>query len=372
MASYLPPTENLPIFDTQVFDTANNSYLTYSEAKKYFITFPIAQGTATITDLIAGGISYLTPASGSFFDIGANQVSGGTIRVGPTGGSSGVSVHCGNIDFKNNTINNATSGTTGNINLGDVQTTGVLNIGTGIRTTTGNGGAININTTDNASNNAPMNIGGVNSAAVTTSATSRSNVSLNGQRLWSNWISEASIRTGGSLTLTSSNSAAVNIATESFSNIIMGASGTTKTLTIYNALATPLFLPTTSVTPATTQLGYYTSFELAHTSVGTSITNLVTTGASIGIGRYMVVLTMMADTFSTSTSTITLSIVTTNGTTDILLGAMGASSATGGYISNSITGYTSITTTSGTLQVRGISSVGTISVKTNIKFFRIA
>jgi len=348
MASYLPPTENLPIFDTQVFDTAN------------------------ITDLIAGGISYLTPASGSFFDIGANQVSGGTIRVGPTGGSSGVSVHCGNIDFKNNTINNATSGTTGNINLGDVQTTGVLNIGTGIRTTTGNGGAININTTDNASNNAPMNIGGVNSAAVTTSATSRSNVSLNGQRLWSNWISEASIRTGGSLTLTSSNSAAVNIATESFSNIIMGASGTTKTLTIYNALATPLFLPTTSVTPATTQLGYYTSFELAHTSVGTSITNLVTTGASIGIGRYMVVLTMMADTFSTSTSTITLSIVTTNGTTDILLGAMGASSATGGYISNSITGYTSITTTSGTLQVRGISSVGTISVKTNIKFFRIA
>lgn len=371
MASYLPPTEDLPVFDNQVFDS-NNTSLTYTTAKKYFLTFPTAQGTQTITDLIAGTINYLSPSSGSFFNIGTNQVSGGTIRIGPTGGSAGVSVHCGNIDFKNNTINNATSGTTGNINLGDSQTSGVLNIGTGIRTTTGNGGAININTTDNASNNAPMNIGGVNTAANTTSATSRSNVSLNGQRLWSNWISEASIRTGGSLTLTSSNSAGVNIATESFSDIIMGASGTTKTLTIYNALATPLFLPTTSVTPVSTQLGYYTSFELAHTPVGTTLTNLVTTGATIGIGRYMVVLTMMADTFSVSTSNITLSITTTNGSTDILLGAMGASTATGGYINNSITGYTSITTTSGTLQVKGITSSGTINVKTNIKFFRIA
>ena len=59
---------------------------------------------------------------------------------------------------------------------------------------------------------------------------------MNGNRLWSNWTSDVSIRSGGSLTLTSSNSATVNIATESFSDIIIGASGTSKLLTIYNIL----------------------------------------------------------------------------------------------------------------------------------------
>ena len=152
MASYLPPTDSLPIFDNTVFDSNNTTALTYTTAKNLFVTFPSAQGSSTITDFIAGTIDYLSPSSGSFFNIGTNQISGGTIRIGPTGGSSGVSVHCGNIDFKNNTINNATSGTTGNINLGDSQTSGILNIGTGVRTS---GGAINIGT-------APTSVGPVN------------------------------------------------------------------------------------------------------------------------------------------------------------------------------------------------------------------
>jgi hypothetical protein len=164
MASYLPPTEDLPIFDNQVF-TSNDEALTYTEAKKYFVTFPSAQGTTTITDFITGVISYLSPASGSFFDIGTNQVSGGTIRIGPTGGTAGVSVHCGNTDFKNNTINNATSGTTGSLSLCDAQTSGILNIGGGSRTkSTGtNEGNINIGTGNNTivSGTAPpqINIG---------------------------------------------------------------------------------------------------------------------------------------------------------------------------------------------------------------------
>jgi hypothetical protein len=156
MASYLPPTEDLPLFDNSVFDSNNTSYLTYATAKKYFVSYPIAQGTSTISDLITGTITYLTPASGSFFNIGINQVSGGTIRIGPTGGSAGVSVHCGNIDFKNNTINNATAGTTGTITIGDTQTSGILNIGTGSRTTAG---TINIGTGSGAILN-PIIIGG--------------------------------------------------------------------------------------------------------------------------------------------------------------------------------------------------------------------
>jgi len=154
MASYLPPTEELPIFDNQVFDVANNSYLTFTEAKKYFVSFPIAQGTSTISDLIAGSISYLSPESGSFFNIGTNQVSGGTIRLGPTG-ASGVSVHAGNIDCYNNTINNATAPNTGNLTIGNSQTSGHLNLGTGTSRTID--GVINIGT--GASSVCPINIG---------------------------------------------------------------------------------------------------------------------------------------------------------------------------------------------------------------------
>jgi hypothetical protein len=165
MASYLPPTESLPIFDNTVFDSNNTSYLTYTTAKKLFVAFPTAQGTSTIADFIAGTISYLTPASGSFFNIGTNQVSGGTIQIGPTG-VSGVSVHAGNIDCTNNQINNATDSALNNVSLGNLQTSGVLNIGTGSRIiSSGNGGAINIGTGSGAIAN-PVNIGG--SGTVTT------------------------------------------------------------------------------------------------------------------------------------------------------------------------------------------------------------
>lgn len=162
MATYLPPTEELPIFDNQVFDIANNTALTYTEAKKYFVSYPIAQGTATITDLIAGEISYQSPASGTTFEIGTNQVSGGTIKIGPTGASQDVSVYCSNLEFKNNGINNATSNTGGDLSIANSQTSGVLNIGTGVRVTSGNGGAINIGNNASALNVAPINIGSEN------------------------------------------------------------------------------------------------------------------------------------------------------------------------------------------------------------------
>ena len=159
MASYLPPTETLPIFDNMVFETNNTTALTYATAKNLFVTFPSAQGSSTITDFIAGTINYLSPSSGSFFNIGTNQVSGGTIRVGPTG-VSGVSVHAGNIDCTNNQINNATDAALNNLTIGNLQTDGILNIGTGVRTTTG---AINIGTGAGANVN-PINIGGAGSA----------------------------------------------------------------------------------------------------------------------------------------------------------------------------------------------------------------
>ena len=50
MASNLPPSENLPIFDSGVFNTGNDA-LTYNSAVSKFLTFPVAQGTETFSDI---------------------------------------------------------------------------------------------------------------------------------------------------------------------------------------------------------------------------------------------------------------------------------------------------------------------------------
>ena len=121
------------LFNPSFYTSSSSDYLTQTTAKKYFLSYPSAQGTETISNLISNAITYSSPTSGSFFEVGVNQVSGGTIRIGPTGSSAGVSVHCGNVDFKNNTINNATAATTGDLSIASAQTQGVLNIATASR-----------------------------------------------------------------------------------------------------------------------------------------------------------------------------------------------------------------------------------------------
>jgi len=49
MASYLPPTEELPIFDNSVFQS-NDAPLTFSQATTEFLRFPTAQGTETFNN----------------------------------------------------------------------------------------------------------------------------------------------------------------------------------------------------------------------------------------------------------------------------------------------------------------------------------
>lgn len=56
MANYLPPTENLPIFDNSVF-TSNDSVLTESVAAKTYLKFPTAQGNETLQSITVAGTS---------------------------------------------------------------------------------------------------------------------------------------------------------------------------------------------------------------------------------------------------------------------------------------------------------------------------
>jgi hypothetical protein len=382
MASYLPPTEDLPIFDTQVFDTANNAYLTYADAKKYFVTYPIAQGTATISDLIAGGISYLTPASGSFFNIGTNQVSGGTIRIGPTGGSAGVSVHCGNIDFKNNTINNATAPTTSDISICDVQTRGTLNIGTGnrSRTTATTEGTINIGTGLNTntlgaipqinigSNTGLSNVTGINigGTATTTTLSGASNTITSGGLIF---------RTANNVTGETTNGTyAIFNNLISTGTLAIGGAGTTTIGPL--TLTQPLILPAVHPT-LNTQLGF--SGQVFTGLVGftaATLTDIVSVqSASLPIGVYLLTYTLVFDTWAPVTGNCVFSSNVVNAT---LLSFPTVTKAFGNSLGTTIsfTVLLKVTAAGGYTLLRGTTSAATtVNIQSNagnVTYVRIA
>ena len=56
MAQYLPPSENVPIFDTLNFQQGNIP-LTYNTASQYFLTYPTAQGTENLQAINVAGTS---------------------------------------------------------------------------------------------------------------------------------------------------------------------------------------------------------------------------------------------------------------------------------------------------------------------------
>ena len=106
-------------FNPSFYQSSTSDYLTLSTAKSNFLTYPTAQGTETIASLNSSSINSTTSAT--------------------------------NMTIGNNIVS-------GDLSIGSLQTTGVLNLGVAnTRTTTGNGGAINIGTGGSVS--APINIG---------------------------------------------------------------------------------------------------------------------------------------------------------------------------------------------------------------------
>lgn len=70
MASYLPPSENLPIFDNSVFTSITDEPLTYDIAKKLFLTYPYAQGTENLKNTHIGGTLDISDGSNNMTLIG--------------------------------------------------------------------------------------------------------------------------------------------------------------------------------------------------------------------------------------------------------------------------------------------------------------
>lgn len=122
-------------------------------------------GTSTTR---TGAINIGKSGGTHLINIDTSSTSGTAIQIGTSASAKTVkinnssgSVHISAIDIQGTGIN-GTVPLTGNISLADLQTSGVLNIGTGARVLTGNGGVINIGTGSVSVLN-PINIGGIGS-----------------------------------------------------------------------------------------------------------------------------------------------------------------------------------------------------------------
>jgi len=71
MAVYNPPTEDLPIFDNNVF-TSGNEVLTVDVANNNYLKFPFAQGAETLTDITVLGASTFNGIAN--FNSGTNSI----------------------------------------------------------------------------------------------------------------------------------------------------------------------------------------------------------------------------------------------------------------------------------------------------------
>jgi hypothetical protein len=97
MATYQPPTENLPIFDPSVF-TSGDEVLTYNVALKNFLKYPNAQGTENLQAINVNGIAQ--------FNTNVNIGGAGTANLAPifntnkadltigSGGNGNMDIEC--------------------------------------------------------------------------------------------------------------------------------------------------------------------------------------------------------------------------------------------------------------------------------------
>ena len=153
MSSEAPPTYNFSgmNFNPDFYQSTTSDYLTLATAKNVFLTYPIAQGTETISALQTSFIQTPTPTEAfNFLDsqtaniyIGENAT-GTTGQIIKIGASALTTVKCGALAIKERAINNGTDASAGNIYIGDQQIGGSIYIGTGSQVIRTSGSNINI------------------------------------------------------------------------------------------------------------------------------------------------------------------------------------------------------------------------------------
>jgi hypothetical protein len=336
MSVNTPPTENIPIFDPSVFPSASGTALTIASGSKYFLTYPVAQGSeifpsnitlqSTLTDSTGAvgtagqilsstvtGTEWTNFAVASDLDIpppyklltdtitesashvagtdinlygtttdddiliGSTVGSGHHVRIcNTTSGSSGGSVHCCNIGFDGSHINNATDPTGasgGNLKLGQQLTSGPLYIGGGANTAVHTTGPIIIGS--DSTSTGGINIGtGTNQTVPTVNTVN---------------IGSATYATNvlGTLTTSSTILASGNI-TASGSNLIgqvVRNAGNTGSISQAGVLTgTSIIAPSLNASANTDTMGISTTQTSGVLNIGTGARLLTGSGGAINIG----------------------------------------------------------------------------------------
>ena len=170
--SEAPPTYYFSgmTFNPDFYTSSSSTYITKITGKKYFLSYPKAQGDETIDQIYAQNISAITPTETfNFLDtqtaniyIGENTTgtSGQIIQIGAP---ALTQTKIGALSIQETEINNSVDAAAGNIQIGNNQTTGTLYIGSGSGIT--RSGPINIGSYTN--NTSTVNIGPASGSSTT-------------------------------------------------------------------------------------------------------------------------------------------------------------------------------------------------------------
>ena len=248
MATYPPPTETLPTFNSTVFTSPLTDGLTVAEADLRYLKFPSSQGGETINgNLVVSGTTTVDTIAGSAvgtavslyneasrtgaISIGAGGTGSRIITINRSGGGN-TNINGWTIVGSNNILNttgdiqiDTTGGagrglylgssiSTGPVYIGNAMTSGTIFIGNGASQT----GAINIGT-GNTTSSLPITIGNQSGAfgsvdiGTTTITVGKSNTATNNiQTSTSGTLNLKTTSTGGAINMgTGMTSGTINI-----------------------------------------------------------------------------------------------------------------------------------------------------------------
>ena len=274
MATYPPPTEIIPTFNSTDFNSALQDGLTIAEADTRYLKYPVSQGSETISgDLGVSGIATLGtatftnnnpeyrieyPVNSGRIDFFSNTA-GGVLTRGCKIDATGV-----HTNSKIDTIDE----TAGTLDIGNnTNRTGPINIGTGT------GGAKNI-TIGTGSGGTTL----IRGATVNMTSGSSGNNNI------------FATNTGGSLTILPSDatvsSTALNIATGSAytGNINIGTGAGSKNITISGSAGTTTIGGANGLLRPATLAGIGDSMSAGEIRLGRADSGTTSTAINIGVG----------------------------------------------------------------------------------------
>ncbi len=319
MSSETPPTY---YFSGIKFNPSfyTSDYLTLATGKQYFLSYPTAQGTETISTLKSSSIDSSTPTSGEL-SLAPSQTTGilnigtgartteGAINIG-TGSASANVVTIGSgtsSTVLNGTSVKATTKLTtpklesldaaSSIELGNNQTTGLINIATANTRTSG---GINLGTACSLANT--INIGTAATSTiglrgltvnVTTKLTTPTLDCLTDAGAGSTSLSIGPSAVNGNIVIGGALSAgdvSIAAAQASGGTVTIGSANTATTLNGACTFSKNITLPTTPSLPTINQIGYtvfvLTDFATLASSTANVVTNI--SSASIPAGTFIV------------------------------------------------------------------------------------